>query len=72
MPIYEYECQGGHRFEHFTQLIDIEPPPCPDCKQPTKRVMSTFGFRMRRGKAASEIDKRDVLPKTQMRPEWFQ
>jgi putative FmdB family regulatory protein len=39
MPLYEFECENGHRFEGV-YLITSKPPPCPKCGKPTKRLIS--------------------------------
>ena len=44
MPVYEYECGGGHgRFE-LRQGFDAEPvAPCPTCGQSARRVIQRIG-----------------------------
>lgn len=44
MPVYEYECGGGHgRFE-LKQGFDAEPvAPCPTCGQASRRVIHAVG-----------------------------
>ncbi|MBI2910874.1 MAG: hypothetical protein HYY05_01935 [Chloroflexi bacterium] len=44
MPVYEYECGGGHgRFE-LRQGFDAEPvAPCPACGQSARRVIQAVG-----------------------------
>ncbi len=34
MPNYEYECDGGHRFEEFRSIAERNNVVCPDCKKP--------------------------------------
>ena len=31
MPIYEYECEAGHRFERYGALGGEQSPTCPHC-----------------------------------------
>ena len=31
MPIYEYACRCGRRFEEFVRKPDSPTPPCPEC-----------------------------------------
>jgi putative FmdB family regulatory protein len=31
MPIYEYDCGCGHRFETLVKMVDSPAPPCPAC-----------------------------------------
>lgn len=32
MPLYEYKCEGGHRFEEIHSIADRNNANCPDCK----------------------------------------
>jgi putative FmdB family regulatory protein len=43
MPIYEYDCGCGHRFETLAKMADSPAPPCPACggvprRRPASRV----------------------------------
>jgi putative FmdB family regulatory protein len=43
MPIYEYDCGCGHRFETLARSVDSPAPPCPACggvprRRPASRV----------------------------------
>lgn len=43
MPIYEYACSCGHRFETLARTVDSPAPPCPACggvprRRPASRV----------------------------------
>jgi len=38
MPIYDYQCPCGHKFESFHQRIDKEPEKCPECGGEAQRV----------------------------------
>jgi putative FmdB family regulatory protein len=41
MPIYEYECECGHKFELLQKLNEKPPSKCPECGTPqVKRVIS--------------------------------
>ncbi len=41
MPIYEYECEEGHKHERFRSMSQSsENAICPDCGQEAKRIMS--------------------------------
>jgi len=31
--LYEYECEGGHRFEEIHSIADRNNVDCPDCKR---------------------------------------
>jgi len=46
MPIYEYECPEGHKFELRRGFAESdEDVKCPECKSgKVKRVFSTFGI----------------------------
>jgi len=40
MPMYDFECtKCGHTFEMVT-AYSAAPPPCPECNEPTERLMS--------------------------------
>jgi len=40
VPIYEYECQGGHRFERYKQMQDRHDASCPECDKPVRLRIS--------------------------------
>ena len=40
MPLYEYECTGGHRFETMQKVKERPLTKCPVCSAPAKRVLS--------------------------------
>lgn len=44
MPIYEYECQAGHRFEILQRMSDAPLTQCQDCEAPAQRVISSTSF----------------------------
>jgi putative FmdB family regulatory protein len=44
MPIYEYRCIAhGHQFD-LHQPVGAEPPSCPICGSPTRKVYSSVGL----------------------------
>lgn len=44
MPLYEYECEGGHRFEEFRSMAERNNVDCPDCKRAVHIVPSAPGL----------------------------
>jgi len=40
MPVYEYECSKGHRFEEWHRMENRHDAICPVCTSPGKLVMS--------------------------------
>ena len=38
MPIYEYRCRNGHRFEVFQSMSEDPVSRCPECAAPVERV----------------------------------
>jgi putative FmdB family regulatory protein len=46
--LYEFECKNcGKRFEEIRKLNqNSDKATCPDCKGESKKVMSTFGFKI--------------------------
>lgn len=50
MPLYEYECKCGYRFEALRGMDDRHNAICPECGELADKVMSvvnhTFGFRL--------------------------
>lgn len=42
MPLYEYECEGGHRFEEFHSIADRNNVVCPDCEEPVHIKISAW------------------------------
>lgn len=51
MPIYEYACPRCHKtFEEWLRSDDdIESQPCPDCGEPSPRIMSNTSFILKGG-----------------------
>lgn len=47
MPIYEYECQKGHKHERLRPMSDSdEDSVCPECGQQARRLMSVSTFQI--------------------------
>jgi putative FmdB family regulatory protein len=44
MPIYEYECKNGHRFEAIQKISDDPLTKCKECDAEASRIMSGAGF----------------------------
>jgi putative FmdB family regulatory protein len=41
MPLYEYECDSGHRFERIQKYSDPPIEKCPVCGKPVHRLISS-------------------------------
>src|SRR5215475_6868156 len=41
MPLYEYECDNGHRFEKIVKFSDPPLDKCPTCGAPVHKLMSS-------------------------------
>jgi putative FmdB family regulatory protein len=48
MPCYEYECEGGHKFEEYRSIEDRLNAFCPMCKRPVHIKISLTSHRMAR------------------------
>lgn len=47
MPIYEFECADGHRFDRLQKLSDPDPATCPQCGDTqVHRRLSAPSFRL--------------------------
>ena len=46
MPLYEYECEGGHRFEERHSIEDRHNASCPMCRQPVRLLISLSDYRL--------------------------
>ena len=44
MPLCEYVCKKGHKFDKRQHSYDIEKEICPECSRVANRVMSIFNF----------------------------
>ncbi|HHT46581.1 MAG TPA: zinc ribbon domain-containing protein [Firmicutes bacterium] len=42
MPIYEFSCECGFRFEKLCKIDEKTTLPCPRCGETSRRVMSVF------------------------------
>ncbi|NDL59333.1 FmdB family zinc ribbon protein [Phytoactinopolyspora mesophila] len=60
MPIYDYTCECGNRFEMLVRSADGPSPDCPGCGGPTRRRPSA----VRLGGTASAGRSRDDAPKS--------
>jgi putative FmdB family regulatory protein len=41
MPLYEYECEDGHRFERIQKFSDPPVESCQVCQKPVKKLLSS-------------------------------
>ena len=46
MPLYEYECEAGHRFEEYHRMDDRHDASCPECDGPVRLRISLSSFRL--------------------------
>ncbi len=49
MPIYEYECAQGHRFEELQKVSDAPLTTCKECDQPVRKLISNTAFHLKGG-----------------------
>jgi len=47
MPLYEYECDNGHRFEVIVKFSDPPLESCPTCGAPVHKLMSSPAFQFK-------------------------
>jgi putative FmdB family regulatory protein len=47
MPLYEYECEAGHRFELIRKFADPPVETCPECGRPVHKLMSSPAFQFK-------------------------
>lgn len=47
MPLYEYECEGGHRFEELHGIEDRHNGVCPVCERAVHLLISRLAKRNR-------------------------
>jgi putative FmdB family regulatory protein len=47
MPLYEYECEAGHRFEKIQKFSDPPIEKCPTCGQPVHKLVSSPAFQFK-------------------------
>ncbi|UCC23983.1 MAG: zinc ribbon domain-containing protein [Gemmatimonadales bacterium] len=43
MPTYEYRCPKGHTFDLFQRMSDDPVADCPECGEPSERILSGGG-----------------------------
>ena len=54
MPIYEYQCTScDNRFDRLVKM-GAEDPKCPECSEPTRRLISAAAFVLKGGGWANE------------------
>ena len=46
MPVYEYECEGGHRFTGIRRMADRHGAVCPACGKQAKLNISLSNFKL--------------------------
>ena len=47
MPLYEYECEAGHRFEKILKFSDPPIETCPTCGKPVHKLVSSPAFHLK-------------------------
>jgi len=47
MPLYEYECEAGHRFELIRKFSDAPLDKCPTCGAPVHKLISSPAFQFK-------------------------
>jgi putative FmdB family regulatory protein len=47
MPLYEYECAKGHRFEVIQKFSDPLVEKCPTCGSPVRKLLSSPAFQFK-------------------------
>jgi putative FmdB family regulatory protein len=47
MPLYEYECEAGHRFELIRKFSDGPLEKCPTCGAPVHKLISSPAFQFK-------------------------
>jgi putative FmdB family regulatory protein len=47
MPLYEYECENGHRFEVIQKFSDPLVDKCPTCGSPVRKLISSPAFQFK-------------------------
>ena len=64
MPLYEYECQNGHRFEKILQKFsDPQVTACPTCGAPVQKLMSSPAIQFKgSGFYITDYAKKDSTP----------
>jgi putative FmdB family regulatory protein len=61
MPLYEYECDKGHRFELIRKFSDGPLEACPTCGAPVHKLISSPAFQFKgTGWYVTDYPKKDV------------
>jgi putative FmdB family regulatory protein len=47
MPLYEYECDNGHRFEVIQKFSDPPVEKCPTCGSPVRKLVASPAFQFK-------------------------
>ena len=47
MPLYEYECEAGHRFEVIQKFSDSPIEKCTQCGKPVRKLQSAPAFQFK-------------------------
>ena len=47
MPIYEYQCPNGHRFEVIQKFDDASVKVCTECGEPVERLISSSAIQFK-------------------------
>ncbi|MEZ4819693.1 MAG: zinc ribbon domain-containing protein [Bdellovibrionota bacterium] len=47
MPIYEYECTDGHRFEELQKISDAPLTECKQCGKSVRKLVSQTAFSLK-------------------------
>jgi putative FmdB family regulatory protein len=72
MPLYDFECESGHRFEELVKVD--ETPPCPVCGSTNvKRLLSPVAPALKievRGRAAKKSNETRAAREQQRREGW--
>jgi putative FmdB family regulatory protein len=63
MPLYEYECEKGHRFEKIQKFSDPLVEACPTCGSPVHKLMSSPAIQFKgSGWYITDYARKDSVP----------
>jgi putative FmdB family regulatory protein len=63
MPLYEYECEAGHRFELIRKFSDPPLEKCPTCGAPVRKLFSSPAIQFKgSGFYITDYAKKDQTP----------
>jgi putative FmdB family regulatory protein len=63
MPLYEYECDAGHRFELIRKFSDPPLETCPTCGAPVRKLFSSPAIQFKgSGFYITDYAKKDQTP----------